>query len=211
MYYSDSQQKKWNYYKHLNRGNLLEKIGYINRRRTEKPNKGKGNPDIKHGRHSQPSLGWRDKARGGINRSQTSACHSEETGATDETQQRSDSTRGIRAIWIIPWFLHSFCAFTAWTQPEVNNLGVWEIHPTEPVPCNIEQRPGIHPRRNTCPHSYLICFLPWCKILGPQCYSFRALKTLLHCHPASNAVDKKSDSSISCGLPSLVPIKPPEK
>lgn len=51
----------------------MEKIGYINKGRTEKPNKGKGNPDITDSRHSQPSLGWRDKARSGVSRSQTSA------------------------------------------------------------------------------------------------------------------------------------------
>lgn len=61
-----------------------------------KPNKEKGSLCITDGGHSQPSLGWRDKARSGVSRSQPWPGHAGETGATENTQHRSDSTRGAR-------------------------------------------------------------------------------------------------------------------
>lgn len=91
----------------------MEKISYINKEITEKPNKETGNPDITDRGYSLRLEGQRNKV---VLDSSPGPGHPGETGATENTQQRSDSTREVGTggigkgyVLISSFLLHSPC------------------------------------------------------------------------------------------------------
>lgn len=67
-------------------------IGNINNGRTVRPSKEKGNPIITESRHSQSSLGWRDKARGGV-------CRCQPWARSSRSWSHREHTAKIRFLW----------------------------------------------------------------------------------------------------------------
>ena len=153
--------------KHLNRGSLTEKIGCINNGRTKKPNKGKGNPIITDCGHSQSSLGWRDKARGGVQQIPPlgqvtqEKLEPERTHSKGQIPLQGEGWEGLGGI--ISWYLHSSCALSLLepnqkaVKEEPGNRSLQNKSPA--IQSTVEERQGIYPRAKSSPHSYLIYIL----------------------------------------------------